>query len=164
MNGFTIDRAAPGDKTLLFRLLQLYYFDASRWSGEDILDTGLYECAEEGLLGYLDPFAADADAAFIIRVEGRPAGFVLVEHGDFEGGRMAEFADLFVLPKYRGHGLASAAIRHIVLASACPWLIAVFKKDADALRYWRNAFERLPFRTVREAPGNDLFHHFVVNE
>lgn len=162
MNGFDIERAVPGDGALLFRLLQLYYFDATRWSGEDILDTGLYDCAEAGVRAYLEP--SGEDRAYLLKVDGKVAGFVLVEQIDFEGGRIAEFADLFVLPKYRGRGLASEAVRQIVLASGHSWLIAVFRGDEEALRYWRNAFTRLPFRSVREAPASEAFHLFVVNE
>ena len=162
MDHFTIERAGIGDAKLLFRLLQLYYFDATRWSGEDILDTGLYDSEEAGVRAYLDP--SGDDAAYLLKADGKVAGFVLVEPVPFEGGRIAEFADLFVLPKYRGRGLATEAVRRIVLASEHPWLIAVFRGDEDALRYWRSAFARLPFRGVREGPADNTFHLFVVNE
>lgn len=41
MNTITITPAEPAQHGLLFRLLQLYYFEASTWSDEDILPSGL---------------------------------------------------------------------------------------------------------------------------
>ena len=162
MDGFSIQAATAADKSLLFRLLQLYYFEATRWSGEDILDDGSYDCDEDGLASYIG--AQGADAAYILRVDGKPAGFALVEWLPFGNGQIREFADLFVLPKYRRLGLAEAATRRIVLETEGPWLFAVCRKDEAALRYWNNAFARLPFRAVRPGPEDEVFHQFIIND
>ena len=162
MPAFLIERAAAAERPLLFRLMQLYFFDATRWSGEDILEDGLYDCDENGLQSYFD--AQGRDAAYILRVDGKPAGFALVEWIPFDGGHIREFADLFVLPTYRRLGLAEAATRRIVLETDGPWLISVFRQDEAALRYWQNAFVRLPFRSVRPGPQDDVFHLFIVND
>lgn len=162
MHDLSIQCATQGDKDLLFRLMQLYYFEATRWSGEDILENGHYECDESGLQPYFD--ADSTDQAYILRVDGKPAGFALVEEVPHEGARMHEFADLFVLPKYRRIGLGAAATKRIVLDSDRPWLFAIFRKDHEAQRYWRAAFKRLPFRSVRQLADEELFHLFVINE
>jgi predicted acetyltransferase len=164
MHDLSIEPATIEDKALLFRLLQLYFFDSTRWSEEDLLENGLYECEEDGLLNYFD--SNEGSKAYILRVNGKPAGFALVENVPFEGKTIPEFADLFVLPKYRRLGLASAATTRIVINSQNPWLFAVFRKDQEARRFWQAAFKRLPFRSVREVadPAGDRFHLFVVNE
>ena len=77
---------------------------------------------------------------------------------------LRELADLFVLPKYRGRGVAEAATRSIVLHSEGAWLIAMFKQDLDAHRYWASAFHRLPFASVRRADDEELFQIHIVNE
>ena len=164
MNELSIEPATLQDKTALFRLLQLYFFDATRWSDEDLQQDGLYECEENGLLSY---FKEDSeDRAYMLRVNGKLAGFALVEKIPFQGGMISEFADLFVVPKYRRLGLASAATTRIVIESESPWLFSIFRKDRDAMRYWQASFKRLPFRGVRVAddPVDDRFHFFVVNE
>jgi predicted acetyltransferase len=158
---FSIERATHDDGALLFRLLQLYYFEATHWSGEDLLPGGLYDCDPNGLASYFDPHGADA--AWLLKVDGKPAGFVLVETIPFEGGQIREFADLFVLPKYRRLGLAEAATRHIVLDTEAAWLFAVFRKDVRALQYWQGAFARLPFQSVQPGPHDDEFHLFIIN-
>ena len=164
MHQFSIHVATPAEQGLLFRLLQLYYFDSTRWSGEDLQDDGLYDCEEDGLLRYFQ--ANSGDRAYILRVNGKPAGFVLVDEIEFDGKSISEFADIFVVPKYRGIGLASAATDQIVVASENPWLVAIFRDDKAALRYWQSAFERLRFRSVRptEDPADDRFQLFIVNE
>lgn len=164
MNTLSIESAKLKDKTVLFRLLQLYFFDSTRWSGEDLQESGLYECEEDGLLNYFKE--SGGDRAYILRVNDKLAGFALVEDIPFEGKRISEFSDLFVLPKYRRLGLASAATTQIVLSTGHPWLFSVFRKDRDAIGYWQASFKRLPFRSVRVAddPAEDMFHFFVVNE
>lgn len=164
MHELSIEPATLDDKTLLFRLLQLYFFDSTHWSDEDLQEDGLYECEEAGLLSYFD--SNKGDRAYILRVGGKPAGLALVEEVPFEGKRISEFADIFVLPKYRRLGLASAATTQIVVNSENPWLFAIFRKDQEARRYWQSSFKRLPFRSVRAAddPAEDRFHFFVVNE
>ena len=164
MNQLSIEPAQPKDQTLLFRLLQLYFFDSTHWSDEDLQEDGLYECDEEGLLMFFD--SNERNRAYILGVNGNPAGLALVEDVPFEGKRISEFADLFVLPKYRRLGLASAATTQIVINSQNPWLFAIFRQNQEARRYWQTAFKRLPFRSVRAAddPAEDRFHLFVVNE
>lgn len=164
MNELSIEPATLKDKTPLFRLLQLYFFDSTRWSDEDLQEDGLYECEEDGLLSYFNEDGGDR--AYILRVNGKLAGFVLVEDIPFQGKIISEFADLFVVPKYRRLGLASAATTQIVINSEKPWLFSIFRKDREAMRYWQASFKRLPFRDVRVAddPTDDRFHFFVVNE
>lgn len=163
MNHIDIERAIPGDHSLLFRLLQLYYFDSTRWSGEDILPDGLYESSEEGVRSYL---AGGADRAYIARVNGHPAGFALVEPAEGFDEGVSELADMFVLPKYRGLGIGTSLIEHTIFANRSPWLVAMFRQDLAAQRYWRGAFERLPFRSVRalEADAGSRFLQYLVNE
>lgn len=158
---FAIERATREDQALLFRILQFYYFEATQWSGEDLLEDGLYESDPAGVASYCEPDGVDA--AWLLKVDGHPAGFVLVELIPFEGGQIRELADLFVMPKYRRLGLAEVATRKIVPGHEGPWLLSVFRKDERALRYWQGAFARLPFRSVQPGPHHALFHQFIIN-
>jgi predicted acetyltransferase len=164
MHDLTIELAKPDEKALLSRLLQLYFFDSTPWSGEDIQEDGRYECNDESLLNYSD--STDSYCAYILRVDGKPAGFALLEDQEFQGKQLTEFADLFVLPKYRRLGVGSAVVTKLVLDSERTWLFAIFRNDLQALRYWQSSFKRLPFRSVRatEDPEDDRFHLFIINE
>lgn len=101
---------------------------------------------------------------------GRPrvhiAGFLLVGLQQLQERAIKELADLYVLPKYRGLGIATEVIRQTVMASAHPWLIGVFRLDVHAQRFWERAFQRLPFSSVRELlpPEYPDLREFIVNE
>ena len=159
---FAIERATREDQALLFRMLQFYYFEATHWSGDDLPGNGLYECDAAGVASYCEPDGADA--AWLLKVDGQGPGFVLVELIPFEGGQIRELADLFVMPKYRRLGLAEAATRKIVPGHEGPWLVAVFRKDERALRYWQGAFARLSFRSFQPGPHHEVFHQFIIND
>jgi hypothetical protein len=94
---FAVERATREDQALLFRMLQFYYFEATQWSGEDLLGNGLYECDAAGVASYCEPDGVDA--AWLLKVDGHPAGFVLVESIPFEGGQIRE-----VPPSWPGRG------------------------------------------------------------
>ncbi|WP_423599979.1 hypothetical protein [Roseateles sp. MS654] len=77
-----------------------------------------------------------------------------------------EFADLYILRRYRGRGIASEVARQIVLDSKEPWLICVVPEDRQALNFWRRAFERLPLSSARAAPPSEEphLHKSLVND
>jgi predicted acetyltransferase len=158
----SLTRVTPVDAALLDRLWQFYELESSSWSGEDVDDAGRFTSLD-GFLERLrtpDPF----DWAYLIRHEDQLAGLLLVGHQNLRGRSIMEFGDLYVLPKYRGRGVASEVIRQVVLDSDHPWLICVFRTDAQALSFWRKAFGRLPFSSVHEeSPSEDPdLHEFVV--
>lgn len=159
-----LDRVLLADAALLDRIWQFYELESSLWSGNDLDETGRFTSLSDFLerLGDPDSF----DWAYLIRYEGQLAGLLLVGHQNFRGRSIMEFADLYILPKYRGRGIASEVLRRTVLASDEPWLICVFREDQGALAFWRSAFERLPFSSVRESlpPEVPELHEFIVNE
>jgi predicted acetyltransferase len=153
-----IDRASAADEPVFMRLFQLYFHDFSDWSGEDVDDQGRFDAWDPGT------FAADSGStAHLLRMDGRLAGFLVVETVDTPGGPMTEFADLFVLRKYRGGGVAMEVVRRMMVGSGHPWLVAVFRRDAQALAFWQKAFARLPL-AVREFPdpGKPQYRFFAI--
>lgn len=155
-------RATPEDAALLDRLWQFYELESSFWSGEDIDQTGRFTSLDDFLarLHTPDPF----DWAYLIRHESQVVGLLLIGHQNLRGRSIMEFGDLYVLPKFRGRGIASEVVRQVVLESDQPWLICVFRTDAQALGFWRRAFERMPFGPVHEEspPEDPDLHEFIV--
>jgi len=160
----SLARVTRADAPLLDRIWQFYELESSSWSECDLDETGRFTSLSGFLerLGDPDSF----DWAYLIRHEGQLAGLLLVGRQNFRGREIMEFADLYVLPKHRGKGIASEVLRQTVLASEEPWLICVFRKDQAALTFWRRAFERLPFSSVRESVPPEVLdlHEFIVNE
>lgn len=156
-------RIQPGEELTLASLFQFYCYDNSGWDGEDVDVNGRFDACEETITDYVrDP----AKAAYWIKVEGALAGFAVTEPVDLPDGAIEEFADFFVLKKFRRRGVALEVVRNLVVESRQRWLISVFRDDIEAARFWQSAFVRLPFRSIRPWVDETMpqFNFFIVNE
>jgi predicted acetyltransferase len=156
----TIVTATRDDEPVLRQLFQLYFHDFSDWSGEDVDDQGFFDAWDDST------FDDEGSAAYLLRVDGRLAGFLVTETVDTPMGLRVEFADLFILRKYRRRGLALEVARRVMPGSGHPWLVAVFREDEAALRFWQRAFERLPFASVQPFadPAKPQYRFFAVDD
>ena len=152
---------APGEEGTLARLFQLYCYDNSGWSGEDVLADGRYDACDAGLAEYVH---APGHGAAWIEVDGALAGFYLTEAGMAGATPVQEFSDFFILKKYRRRGLALEVVRRVLLGSDMTWLVAMFRADAAANAFWQQAFARLPFAEVApwEDPGLPQFQLYLL--
>ncbi len=141
----TLRAVAPGEEGALAQLFQLYCYDNTAWSGEDVLADGRYDVCDAGLAEYVH---ADGHTAVWIEVDGALAGFFLTEPGLAGTVPVQEFSDFFILKKYRRRGLALEVVRRVLLGSDTTWLVAMFHDDLHANAFWRQAFARLPFAGV----------------
>lgn len=98
-------------KELFLNLYNLYLYDLSEFSGEDLLEEGKYDPTNTYL--YLE---RDELHPFLIQYEGEVIGFVLVcsppyvpEEVDYT------VQELFLVKKYRGQGLAAKAVDLVLL-------------------------------------------------
>ena len=150
--------------SLLVNLWQYYQLESSVRENLDVDGTGRFETPEDVFSKAL--CFENGSSAHLVQCDGAVAGFLILHAAEIEGKPISEFADLFVLPRYRGQGVATAVVEQVVLRSTQPWLIAVFRDDLKAQAFWRGAFERLPFSSCREVVPPELpeFHEFVVNE
>lgn len=154
----------PSHLDALLNLWQYYQLESSVRDGLDVDSAGRFETPTDLFEQTLN--AEITTKAYLVNCDAAVAGFLLTDPAEVEGRAMTEFADLFILPRYRGRGVATSVIEQIILASNKPWLIAVFRNDPAALAFWHSAFARLPFASVREIdpPEAPAFHEFVVQE
>ncbi|MEN0038788.1 MAG: GNAT family N-acetyltransferase [Cellvibrio sp.] len=152
------------NKSIIDNLWQFYEFESSFWSKEDVDTYGRYGSLADFLarVGTADTF----DWGYIIKYQNQLVGFLIVADEYIGGKSIREFADIYILPKYRGLGIATQLIRTTILNSDHPWLICVFREDTNALNFWRNTFARLPFNSVREnlPPEIATLHEFIIND
>lgn len=156
-------RIQPGEAPALANLFQFYFYDNSGWDGEDVATSGRFDACEETIADYVqDP----SMSAHWIKVDGALAGFAVTEPVELPEGVVDEFADFFVLKKYRRRGVALEVVRRLVVESSQRWLISVFRDDIEAGCFWQSAFARLPFRSVRPWVDETMpqFNFFIVNE
>ena len=123
------------DKEVVRHLLELYVYDFTEFTGEDV--------DERGLFGYrhLDDYWSEPDRhPFLIHTDRHLAGVALVRSGDPHD--MAEF---FVMRKYRGRGVGMIAARSLFAKFPGEWQVRQLHANAAATAFWRNAIP-VPFR------------------
>ena len=161
---------APGEVGALAQLFQLYCYDNTGWSGEDLLADGRYDVCDASLAEYVH---ADDHTAVWIEVDGALAGFFLTEPGMAGAVPVQELSDFFILKKYRRRGLALEVLRRVLLGSdasdtgagsVTTWLVAMFRDDAAACAFWQQAFARLPLGEVVPwaDPALPQFHLYLL--
>lgn len=155
---------SAADGQLLDNLWQFYELESSAWSKDDIDSEGRFNSLSGFLARLRDPHAV-AEGYFIHHGVSI-VGFLLVGLQWLHEREIKELADLYVLPKYRGLGIASKVVHQTISSSDSPWLICVFSADVQAQRFWESAFQRLPFSSVRELlpPEFPELREFVVND
>lgn len=115
-------------KHVLANLLQFYRYDFSAARGYELTSHGTFTYR------YLDHyFTEDGREACFITAAGRLAGFTMTRRTD-DGAR--EVAEFFVVRRYRGHGVGSAAARQMFRRHPGEWLLAFDHANAGAVRFW----------------------------
>jgi len=147
----------PEQEDVLQNLMQLYVHDFSEfWAG-----TTRGEVEADGRFApypmaayWTDPVRS---AAFIWR-DDVLAGFALVNDHAHSGLPIDQsVAEFFVLRKHRRSGLAAQAARLVFASRPGLWEVAVTRKNAVALSFWR--------RATADAPGaTDIQELDVVND
>lgn len=157
----TLRPATVADADVLFHLMQLYYFEASTWSGEDLSAKGLYDCSRVDVQASL---AQDPDWARLLWIGDALCGFVLVDEVEFRGARICELADLFIVPKYRRKGFAGQVVSALVRPGAGQWLLATFRQDHQAYAFWTRNLPRMGLEVEMLADATDSdFRMFLIS-
>ena len=98
-----VEPAALADKTIIRRLLELYFYDATEFTGGDLNPHG--EFGYRYLDHYWSNDVPPARFPFLFRVDGQIAGFAFVRISE----NIYSMAEFFILRKYRRSGLGTAA-------------------------------------------------------
>lgn len=149
------------DKTVLRRLGELYCYDFSEFTGDDLNAHGEYDC-----LRYLDYYWTQQNRdAFFIKVGGRLAGFVLVRHlnesspdslGETTGHSIAEF---FVMRKYRRQGIGQNVAWQVFDRFPGRWSVDEVATNLPAIQFWRKVIDAYTggnYRELRHAGGGPV--------
>ena len=120
--------ATVDDKPVVRRLLELYLHDFSEFSGQDLNEHGEYGYR------YLDHYWTDPRRqAFLVRVDGRLAGFALVR----EAGEAMEMAEFFIVRKYRRQGVGTTTAHRLFDRFPGAWRIHHDQANLAAQAFWR---------------------------
>ena len=120
-------------KSVLVRMMELYLYDFSEFSGDELNEYGYYGYA------HIDDYWNERERSpFFIRAGGKLAGFALVRHcseyRDLQSPHnMAEF---FVMRKYRRAGVGRAAAQRVFDRFPGGWEISVWENNLPARAFW----------------------------
>ncbi len=130
-----LDEATPEDATLLANLLELYIHDLSA-AFPDI------PLGPDGRFGYphLTRYWTEPDRrfAYLIRADGRTAGFVLATRGSpaVDDPEVFDVAEFFVLRRFRGAGVGRRAAALLWRRRPGRWTVRVGAANPGALAFW----------------------------
>jgi predicted acetyltransferase len=145
--GLVVRQASEEAKPIVRRLLELNAYEFSAIDGRDIGPNGEFGYP------YLDLYwgAANDRAAFLFSVDGQLAGFGLTRHGTPH-----QVAEFLVLPKYRRHGLGTAAARQLLSGRRGEWITHQVPGNDGAVAFWRHA---IPVSFSETSDPTGTTHH-----
>ncbi len=126
-------RAGEGERSILSNLLHLYLHDFSEFDGSEVGEDGRFSYP------YLSVYWKEEHRhAFLINMDGRLSGFVLVKKGSELAGstRAMDVAEFFVLRGLRRRGVGRAAFQELVRQFPGPWTVRVQSGLESALAFW----------------------------
>lgn len=136
---------------LIANLYQYYSYESSDWEQEDVEADGRFYIHEPHLQRY---WQEAGWSARLILADGFIAGFLLVERSELPGIEAQEFADLFILKKYRRLGIGRRLAQQ-VLGSGGSWLVRFYAQDELAAAFWRSVLAELPLGWRQVWPDDD---------
>lgn len=150
--------AEPGTQRPLFaNLMQLYLHD---FSGFAEIGTAHGELGPDGRFAYepLDLYWTEVGRTpFTIRVDGRLAGFALINRWSaLDRPLDRAMAEFFVVRKYRRHQVGSRAAALAFARFPGRWEVPVAAYNTPARAFWRRAISNFLGRPAEEIGGDGL--------
>lgn len=139
------------EKPALRQLLELYSYDFSEFSDDEV--------DEHGLFGYpyLDHYWTEPDRyPFLVRVNGQLAGLALVRMASYFPDRASSIciAEFFVMRRYRRRGVGTRVAKLLFEHFHGHWEIAQTVQNVAAQAFWR--------KVISDYTGGD-FSETVLN-
>jgi predicted acetyltransferase len=125
-------------KPVLRRLMELYHYDFTEFTGDDVNEHG--EFGYRYLDHYWAPDDGETRLPFLIRADGRLAGFALVRRVGDGPWKMAEF---FVMRRFRRDGVGSRAAIAVFERFPGQWEVHELAANTPAQAFWRRVFSAI---------------------
>jgi len=127
----TLDPIAIEDKSTLQHLMELYLYDFSEFDRADVNEYGLYGYP------YIDHYWTEPGRLpFLVRVDGKIAGFVLVSRHAFLPGNEQSISEFFIMRKYRRQGVGQQAAHAIFDRLPGIWEGQEIETNQPAHAFW----------------------------
>jgi predicted acetyltransferase len=128
--------AAREQETILANLLQLYAHDFSEFHAVAL--------GEDGRFNYRDLplYWSEPDRhPFLVRIDGKLAGFVFVKRGSEVSGKQAvwDMAEFFIVRGCRRRGIGTHVAQEVWKQFPGTWEVRVMESNIPACRFWASA-------------------------
>ena len=124
---------ARSDRSVIRHMMELYLHDFSEFEDADLDEHGLYG------FGDLDYYWFEpTHAAFLVTVDEKLAGFVLVDNEVLVEGNERSICEFFVLRKYRRRGVGRQVACQVFDRMPARWEVRVIEQNAPAQAFWRS--------------------------
>jgi predicted acetyltransferase len=151
MHDITFRRAAWNDKPVLRRMLELYQYDMTEFWPQDLNEHG--EFGHVGVERYLrNPLLA----AYFFFVDGKHAGFGLVDPDVSLPGNDFWMGQFFVMKKYRRLGVGQRGAHFIFDQHRGKWEVGQMPLNLPARAFW--------LRTIGDYTGGRFEEHELHDE
>ncbi len=129
-----IDLAGAGPKEIgvLKNLGMFYVYDFSEFTGFKCREDGLFGCRDEAFWGN------EKNRFFLIRVDGKLAGFAVVDTTGMWPGADYDIAEFFVLRKFRRRGIGTNVAHTLFDAFPGRWQLRQVRENGPAQTFWRS--------------------------
>ena len=134
-----ISLASISEEPILRNLMELYLYDFSEFDGADLEPNGLFGYP------YLDLYWVEENRhPFLIRKDGKLAGFVLVSRHNYLGGEPDcwVIAEFFIMRKYRKRGLGELVAHQIFNRFPGNWQVGQITENSCATIFWLKVIHR----------------------
>lgn len=129
--------ATLDDKPILQHLLEFCQYDASEHDGSELNPHGCFGYP------YLDHYWVEAGRhPFLVRVDGKLAGFVLVNQHVYIAGSERAIAEFFILRKYRRRGIGGAVAFQVFDRFQGRWEVQQTASNLTAQAFWRKTISQ----------------------
>jgi predicted acetyltransferase len=142
---------SSSDRALIRRMMELYIYDFSEYEDLDLNEHGLYG---HDRLDYY--WFESGRTAFLVTVDEKLAGFVLVDEGVVIEGNERSIAEFFVMKKYRRKGVGNYIAVEVFSRLPGKWEVRVIENNEPAKAFWK--------RVIGEYTGKNYREDWLDNE
>jgi len=154
-------------KSVFIQLLNLYYYDFTEFTNNDINDYGHFS------YNYLDPlwlnelWPSEYFHMFFIRADEKLAGFVIVKNGGclyLDDENSHKIKDFFVMKKYRRNGVGKFAAETVFDMFRGKWEVCQLQNNTPARKFWKSVISGYMKNDYREVgTKNDDMVGFIFD-
>ena len=112
-------------------MARFYVYDRTAYMGWECPEDGLFECID-----FKHYFENPDEKAYLIRVDGEIAGFVLLDKMQLFEPVDWNMGEFFILAKFQGKNVASEVACQIFNDYPGRWSVAVMPENVKAARFW----------------------------